>query len=637
IKYAEKAVELDPTDYELLRRLGVHMATQRNLPDAIRLLEKAVGSKTLDKKTPAYVTLNRDLAILYSAVGDLPKAADAYRVVFDARRNPAAFGLEEDLRARQALEQDPTSSYERIGQAFLDAERIELAVQAFELAAKEREGKPGSLNYNLARVYLQTKEHQKALDELQKYFDAELQTKGRDAYQLLADILAAMDRSGDLIGRLKTLAEKDAKNATLQYFLAEQYLEADRLDLAEELFKKTLEAGGGTEGHVGLAAVYRRQKRPAELLDTLAAAAGDGRNPEQSLRNLARIETEVEAINSDEKLQGDLLAEGRRRLAAGGAGLDFVPAMILGQIAVAADKTEDVTAFYRQALKSRPAAAALVFEELGSHLFDVDDYAGAAKVFEEAVNTPAAQSARPNFLFRLSQARALAGDTKGALEAVREAQNLLPNVALLHYQEAWIYYHAREWDEATKRLEQVIAQFPQDQEIVRRCQFTLSNVYVQQGDMRKGEAILEQVLVEDPDDPSVNNDLGYLYADQGKNLEQAESMIRKAVEAEPENAAYLDSMGWVLYKRGKFQDAAEWLEKAVKLPSGSDATILDHLGDCYRQLDQMPKAVETWQKALESAKKASQPEKKIIERIEDKLQNAAAEPSGPKPAEPASP
>ncbi len=38
-----------------------------------------------------------------------------------------------------------------------------------------------------------------------------------------------------------------------------------------------------------------------------------------------------------------------------------------------------------------------------------------------------------------------------------------------------------------------------------------------------------------PDDPGPNNDLGYLYAEQGKNLEKAESMIRKALQEEPES------------------------------------------------------------------------------------------------------
>ena len=55
----------------------------------------------------------------------------------------------------------------------------------------------------------------------------------------------------------------------------------------------------------------------------------------------------------------------------------------------------------------------------------------------------------------------------------------------------------------------------------------------------------------------MNNDLGYLYAEQGKNLEKAEAMIRKAVADEPENSAYLDSLGWVLFKRGKAKEAID--------------------------------------------------------------------------------
>ena len=132
---------------------------------------------------------------------------------------------------------------------------------------------------------------------------------------------------------------------------------------------------------------------------------------------------------------------------------------------------------------------------------------------------------------------------------------------MLHYQEAWIYYHANQWDKAIPLFEQVIKRFPTETSIVRRCQFSLSNIYVEQGDLRKGEAVLEKVFAEDPENPSVNNDLGYLYADQGKKLKQAEQMIRKALKAEPKNSAYQDSMGWVLFKIGKLDEALEQLEQ----------------------------------------------------------------------------
>ena len=100
-------------------------------------------------------------------------------------------------------------------------------------------------------------------------------------------------------------------------------------------------------------------------------------------------------------------------------------------------------------------------------------------------------------------------------------------------------------------------------DFVRQCQYSLSNCYVQQGDTARGEKILEDILVERPDDPSVNNDLGYLYADQGKNLTRAESMIRIAFKSEPDNVAYIDSMGWVLFKLGRVEEARTFLQKAI--------------------------------------------------------------------------
>ena len=97
-------------------------------------------------------------------------------------------------------------------------------------------------------------------------------------------------------------------------------------------------------------------------------------------------------------------------------------------------------------------------------------------------------------------------------------------------------------------------------------------------------------------------------------------MIEIALKAEPENPAYLDSMGWVLYKLGEYKEAAvTYLEKAVAKPTGGDATIWDHLGDCYARLKQMDKAKDAWKKALKDAKADAKPDEKLIKRIEQKL------------------
>lgn len=117
------------------------------------------------------------------------------------------------------------------------------------------------------------------------------------------------------------------------------------------------------------------------------------------------------------------------------------------------------------------------------------------------------------------------------------------------------------------------------------------------------------------------NDLGYFWADAGRDLEQAEEMIRRAVAYEPRRAAYLDSLGWALYKRGDLAGALSWLTRAVRgqryeairgingggVPqwilqtAGSggtqDAVLLGHLGDTYWALDRHEEAVPLWRRA----------------------------------------
>jgi tetratricopeptide (TPR) repeat protein len=625
IKYARKAVELDPDDYLLARRLAIFMAQQRNIPEAVKLLQIAATAKSLKKFSSANVTIQRDLAIMYTAVGKKKEAADAFLTVFRARQDPKKYHL--DSETRQRLQQSDITSFERMGQVFLDDDRPQLAIEAFQAAQKDAKGKPGSLNFNLAKVYHQTKQHEKALTELQKYLDAQLQTKGTAAYQLLADILKAQKKSDELLGRLEKLAKADKHNSTLQYFLADQYVAAGKLKEAEALYVKTMAGSDDPKALLGLATIYRKQKRSDKWLEALQRGLKGVRTAEDLETSLPRVEAEVKLAASDKKLLQRLVADGRRSADAKPPKLKFEESLVLAKVAAEAKDTKAAEQFYRFALRARPAAASVIYGELGGYLLTADEFKRAAKAFREAAENSTLRSARPNFLFRLSQAEELAGDTDAALKAVRTAQKELPGIALLHYQEAWIHYHARKWDTAIAQFKKVIEDYPTNREIVKRCKFSLSNIYVQQGKRKKGEEILEEVYKSDPDDISVNNDLGYLYAESGKKLDQAEKMIRKAVKAEPENAAYLDSLGWVLYMRGKYKEGLPYLEKATVLPGGGDATIWDHLGDCQQKLGRQQEAVASWKKALDKARKSRFPDKKLIDKVRKKLGITESEPA----------
>jgi len=186
-------------------------------------------------------------------------------------------------------------------------------------------------------------------------------------------------------------------------------------------------------------------------------------------------------------------------------------------------------------------------------------------------------------------------------------------------------------NEAIALYKSLLDRFPNNREVIRLARSGLSVAYINLNEYAKGEAELEILFQLDPDEAGVNNDLGYLYADQGKNLEKAEAMIRKAVQEEPDKAAYLDSLGWVLFKRGRFKDAVDPLEKAVQnLTDGPDPTIYEHLGDVYFQLQETQKAKAAWEQAEKAAVKAVPTDRRLPE-IRKKLGSLEKLGSTPKP------
>ncbi len=106
------------------------------------------------------------------------------------------------------------------------------------------------------------------------------------------------------------------------------------------------------------------------------------------------------------------------------------------------------------------------------------------------------------------------------------------------------------------------------------------------------------MLKKKPDQPGLNNDLGYILASHDRKLDEAEKMIRKAVEAEPENSSFLDSMAWVLFKQKKYKEAKEYMLKAVAQERGKNTELMEHLGDIQLALGDKAEAKKAYEAAL---------------------------------------
>ena len=630
VQSATKAVGIDPQEYELWQMLAAQAAIAGKLPEAIRHLENAVKSPRVVRESPTSLVLNKSLGILYSATGQPDKAADCFEVVFEALVQPEKFQL--DSRAKNRMLGDPQTSYERIGQVFLDAKRVKLAKQAFDLAEKSGRIGAGNLSFNRARVLLLSDKPGEALAELQKYLDAQRTTKGREAYQLLADILEKLNRSDELIARLEGLAAKDEHNLQLLFFLADRLMAANELEKARQLYEAALPQGADATGYIGLARVLRKMKKPDALLD-LFDRAMNKLGPE----GLVQLEAELKAVSEDAQMVDALLAAGREQAKGESPELTVRKAVILAGLAKLLDRTDDAIEFYQAAIKLSREQNIPLYTELGNMLLRAHRYGTAVELFKGALNEKRSTAERADLLGMLARAQLLDGNLKESIESIEEALRLEPGDLAHLFDEAWIYSHSRQWDQAITRFEKLRDMSADKPRVVRLCQFSLSNIYVSKGEFRKGEEILEKVLEADPDDTQVNNDLGYLWADQGKNLERAEKMIRKAVAAEPDNGAYLDSLGWVLFKLGKYEEAVGPIEQAVKKNTGGDSTLWDHLGDAQFKAKQVDKAIESWQRALKSTEQDKFADPQLVERLKDKLKQHAPQPNQPKPAAPGAP
>ena len=73
------------------------------------------------------------------------------------------------------------------------------------------------------------------------------------------------------------------------------------------------------------------------------------------------------------------------------------------------------------------------------------------------------------------------------------------------------------------------------------------------------------------------NQLAWLLAKQGKELDRAMNLARKADALQPGNASILDTLGWIHFQKQEFAAAIPFLEKALGI-NPQNPTILYHLG-----------------------------------------------------------
>jgi tetratricopeptide (TPR) repeat protein len=201
------------------------------------------------------------------------------------------------------------------------------------------------------------------------------------------------------------------------------------------------------------------------------------------------------------------------------------------------------------------------------------------------------------------------GRTEKALQLSQRTLALFPNNARFTFQAALSQRSLRRYDDALRLYEKTESLAQGTSPEILNDGFYQSWADTLQSAERYDEAAKKYQRAIDltPEgDPAraatVLNNLGYMWLEQKKNLDQAGEFIRKANELEPKNPVYLDSLGWFHFLKGNYPEALKLLlevKNMIPKLTAQDAEIIDHIAQTYLKLGDKATALEYFKRALE--------------------------------------
>jgi Tfp pilus assembly protein PilF len=126
----------------------------------------------------------------------------------------------------------------------------------------------------------------------------------------------------------------------------------------------------------------------------------------------------------------------------------------------------------------------------------------------------------------------------------------------------------------------------------------LGMIFERQKDFEAAKSCYRKALDKKPDMVAAANNLAFLYAEHGGNMDEALNLILRVGGPSPANPSVSDTVGWIYLKKNMPTQALQYLKTAAAESPGN-ASIRYHLGLAYRQTGNMNAAKKEFRKALE--------------------------------------
>ena len=189
------------------------------------------------------------------------------------------------------------------------------------------------------------------------------------------------------------------------------------------------------------------------------------------------------------------------------------------------------------------------------------------------------------------------GDNATAETSFQRAIELDPNDLGAYEKLARYLMVTGRQDEVVKTYEAALAQNPDS----ARLHLTVGSLYELRQDVPKAIQHYEDAVRLDPKLAVAKNNLAYLIAETGGNLDRALDLAQEAKELLPDNPNAADTLGWVLYKKQSHDAAIGYLREAVRGMEPDDPQlpiVRQHLALAYEAAGDVKSAREVVDEAI---------------------------------------
>ena len=545
-----KAVELDPKEILSRLALGNFYWSIGRMNDAEVTFAEAL------KLEPANQQANRFMASFKFATGHRAEAEPYLRQIADATQGPeGTLGLVD---------------------YFMVMGRPKDAIASIEGMKSGRD--VPDVKLRLARAYAASGDRQKAHSLVEQMLTAN--NKDASAHLLKGQLLLQEGRRDDAFASIQTATAMAPASADAQYALGSMYATRGDRAAAQTAFREVLRLNPRAAAAQVQLAQLQTQTAPSESLRTAEDVAR--KNPGNLAARLTLVQSAIAAKD---------LARAEQEIAKLRAEYPNVGAVHAQDATLAILKKDVARARTSLALAEKfdPSAIGTVRVGIAFEMMQNNPAAARARL-EERLK----QGTTPELLMLASLTYLALKDPAAAEKTLRATIEADPSRNDPYSMLGSIYVSQGRLDEALTEFEALAKK--QARPIGPLTMLGL--IFERQGKTDAAIKRYEDVLALDSRAMMASNNLAWLLAERGQDLDRALQLAQTAVSVRPEEPQVLDTLGWVHYKRNQPQQAIPFFQQSVQ-KSPNNAEFHYHLGLAILKTGDNVKGRASLQRALD--------------------------------------